>query len=214
MPHLMVNNSASVLVTNEAWWTVLVRELFVKWMCDIDVAISFLILASVTTRAVWGKEETWRIISSSSWVQILSFIFFFLLTKLKEKWSEKLSIIWWPGENLILRGEKDGKIPWDLLYELMRWPLVRLLWRLVNKPILCGFGMVDNGGKSSMRFLKIWLIGSLKGWICDLLAIFCRWNFIGIILAMALIPSEGEVLKAPKIQMVALLYILLRIFIW
>ena len=163
MPHLMANNSASVLVTNEAWWTVLVRRLFVKWMCDIDVAISFLMLASVTTRAVWGEEETQRTISSSSWVRVLSFVFSFLLTKLKEKWSEKLSIIWWPGENSILRGEKDGTIAWDLLYELIRWPLVRILWRLVNEPILCGFGIVDNRGKSSMRFLKMWLVGSLKG---------------------------------------------------
>ena len=183
-------------------------------MCDIDVAILFLMLASVTMRAVWGKEETWRTILSSSWVQILSFVFSFLLTKLKEKRSEKLSIIRWLGENSILRGEKDGKIPWDLLYESMRWPLVRLLWQLVNKPILCGFGMVDDGGESSMRFLKMWLIGSLKDWICDLLAIFYRWNFIGIIPAMASIPSKGKVLKAPKIQMVALLCILLRIFIW
>jgi len=121
------------------------------------------------------------------------FRFSFLLTKLKEKWSEKLSIIWWLEENSILRGEKDGKIPWDLLYESMRWPLVRILWWLVNEPILWGFVMVDNGGESSIRFLKMWLVGSLKGRICDLLAIFCRWNFIGIISAMASMPSEGEV---------------------
>jgi len=35
-----------------------------------------------------------------------------------------------------------------------------------------------------------------------------------MILAMASIPSEGEVLNAPKIQMAALLYILLSIFMW
>jgi len=74
--------------------------------------------------------------------------------------------------------------------------------------------VVDDGGESSMRLLRMWLIGSLKGQICDLLAIFCRWNFIGIIPVMASIPSEGEDLKAPKIQMAALLCILSRIFIW
>jgi len=79
---------------------------------------------------------------------------------------------------------------------------------------LCGFDVVDDGGESSMRLLRMWLIGSLKGRICDLLAIFCRWNFIGIIPVMASIPSEGEDLKAPKIQMAALLCILSRIFMW
>jgi len=58
----------------------------------------------------------------------------------------------------------------------------------------------------------MWLVESLKGQICDLLAIFWRWNLIGIIPAIALIPSNGDVLKAPKIQMAALLYILSRIF--
>ena len=193
---------------------VFVRGLFTKWICDIDVAQLFLMLASVTMRAVWGEEETQRTISLSSWMRVLFFVFSFLLTKLKEKRSEKLSIIWWPGENLILRGEKDGKIPWDLLYESMRWSLVKILWRLVNELILWGFVIVDDEGELSMRFLKMWLVRSLKGWICNLLVIFCRWNFIGIIPAMASMPSEGKVLKAPKIQMAALLCILSRIFIW
>jgi len=85
---------------------------------------------------------------------------------------------------------------------------------LVREPILCGFDVVDDGGESSMRILMMWLLGSLKDRICNLLAIFCRWNFIGIISVMASIPVEGKVLKAPRIQMVALLCILSRIFIW
>ena len=39
MPHLIANSSASVLVTKEAWWTVLIRGRLNKWMWDIDVAI-------------------------------------------------------------------------------------------------------------------------------------------------------------------------------
>ena len=58
------------------------------------------------------------------------------------------------------------------------------------------------------------LEGSLKKHICDLLAIFQRWNFIGITPAIALMPSDGKVLKAPKIQIAALLCILFRIFMW
>jgi len=37
---------------------------------------------------------------------------------------------------------------------------------------------------------------------------------MGIILAIASIPSIGEVLNAPKIQMAALLCILPKIFMW
>ena len=77
-------------------------------MCAIDVAMLFLMLASVTTRAVFG-EEFWRTKSLSSWAQKLSFLF--LLTKLKEKWSEKMSNKWYPGVNSWWRGENDGKIP-------------------------------------------------------------------------------------------------------
>ena len=66
-------------------------------MCNIDIAILFLMLASVMTRAVDGEEEIQRTISSSSCTRILSFSF--LLTKLKEKWSEKLSVKQKPGVN-------------------------------------------------------------------------------------------------------------------
>ena len=110
IPHLIANSSASVLVTNEAWWTVLVRGQFTEWTCKMNIAILFLMLVSVITRAVWGRKELWRTMSSNSWAWIVFISFSFLLTKLKEKRSEKLSIIWWPGKNLGLRGEKDGKI--------------------------------------------------------------------------------------------------------
>jgi len=58
-------------------------------MCEIDVAILFLMLASVTVRAVFGEEEIQRTILLSSCARILSFSF--LLVKLKEKQSEKMS---------------------------------------------------------------------------------------------------------------------------
>ena len=79
-----------------------------KCICDIDVVISFLMLVSVMTRAVDGEEEIQRTISSSSCTQILSFSF--LLTKLKEKRSGKLSVKQKPEVNSWLRGENDGRI--------------------------------------------------------------------------------------------------------
>ena len=54
-------------------------------MCEMDVAILFLMLASVMIRTVFGEEEIQRVMLSSSCAQILSLSFSFLLVKLKEK---------------------------------------------------------------------------------------------------------------------------------
>ena len=83
-------------------------------MCEIEVTISFLMLASVTTRAAMGFEEIQRTISSSSWLHFLLEFSTFLLVKLNEKRLEKESTIRFPGENSGLIGEKDGKIPSNL----------------------------------------------------------------------------------------------------
>ena len=77
-------------------------------MYNINIAISFLILASVTIKAMDREKEIRRTISSSSWMRILSFSF--LLTKLKEKQSEKLSVKQKPGVNSQLREENNGII--------------------------------------------------------------------------------------------------------
>ena len=214
IPHLIANSSASELVTNEAWWTVLIRGQFAEWMWEMNVAISFLMLVSVITRAVLGIKELLRTISSSSWVQILWISFSFLLTNLKEKRLEKWSIIQWPGENSGSKGENEGMIPLDLILESMRWPLVKDLWQFVSDPMLKEFVELGCGGLSSMSCFRIWLSSSLRGQIWDLLAIFWRWNLIGMMPAMASIPSAGDALKAPRIQMAALLCNLLRIFMW
>ena len=155
MPHLMAKSSASMLVTNDTWWTVLVSGRFAMCTCNIDIVISFLMLASVMIRAVWGDRELCRTMLSSSWAWILSFSFSFLVTKLKEKWSEKISIMWEPGTNSWLRDEKEGKIPYDLLQGSIRWLLVIFFWQLVKEPIECGFEEMNEGSESSMRFLKM-----------------------------------------------------------
>ena len=66
MPHLIANNSTSELITKEAWWMVLMRGRLTEWICAMDVAISFLMLVLVMTKAVFGIEEFRRTISSSS----------------------------------------------------------------------------------------------------------------------------------------------------
>ena len=103
----MANNSASVLVTLTAWWTVFVKGLSTIWICTMEVATLFLMLTSDATIATDGNEEDPKTKLFSSWAHnLMSFLLFWIL---KEICSEKLSIILKPGENSKLRGEKEGK---------------------------------------------------------------------------------------------------------
>ena len=122
IPHLIATNSTSVVVTKDVWWTVLISGWFAEWTCEIDVAMSFLMLASVIMIAERGDKELIKTILLSSWARVFLLFFpFSLLTKLKEKWLEKLSMIWRPGKNSGSRGEKEGKIPCDLCYKMRVW---------------------------------------------------------------------------------------------
>ena len=116
IPHLIAKSSASELVMNTAWWTVLMRGESAWCICATEMAMLSLILALVTMRADEGREF-WRTKLSSSWARMLSFPF--LSTKLKEKWSENLSEIRWPGVNSWWRGANEGKMPYDLVLESM-----------------------------------------------------------------------------------------------
>ena len=88
----------------------------------MDVAMLFLILASVVVMAVDSDDNDSITIESSCWRQILSF--FPLLLKLKEKQLEKMSITLEPGESSGWRGEKEGKTPYDLLLASAKCPLI------------------------------------------------------------------------------------------
>ena len=60
-------------------------------------------------------------------------LFFPLMHRLKEKQSEKLSMILKPRESSGWKREKEGKIPYNLLSESTRWPLTFALWQLVRE---------------------------------------------------------------------------------
>ena len=107
IPHLMAKISASVLMMYTAWWTVFVRGWLHIYTWDIDVAMSFLMLASVTMMTMYGEEDNCNVILSSCWEHFLSF--FSLLAKLKEKQSGKRSTILEPGLNSGWKEEKAGK---------------------------------------------------------------------------------------------------------
>ena len=118
IPHLIAKSSTSVLVTNTVWWTILVKGWSTKCMCNIDVTMSFLILASITTIAVYNEEDDCKTILLSCWKCNLSF--FPLLAKLKENWSEKLSTILEPGWSSGWRDKNKGKTPYNLLFESIK----------------------------------------------------------------------------------------------
>ena len=61
-----------------------------------------------------------------------------------------------------------------------------------------------------MRDWIMWLRGRDIAWSWDFPPSFVMCDLMGIRSASALMPSVREVLKAPKIQMATLLYILLR----
>ena len=92
-----MKSSTSVVVMKTVWCNILINDWLAMCTCEMDIAMSFLMLASNTMMAVELDEDASRTILSSCWQQILSFLF--LIDKLKEIRSEKLSIILEPGES-------------------------------------------------------------------------------------------------------------------
>jgi len=100
-----VNNLASELVINTAWWRVLMRGWLEICMYEMDVVILFLMLASVVMIAMNCHKDNSITTESSWWKWNLSF--FSLSHKLKENLSEKISITRKPGESSGWVEEKD-----------------------------------------------------------------------------------------------------------
>ena len=195
--HLIVKSSASVLVTKAVWWTILTKDWSHMWICETEVAMLFLMLALETTIAVCGDMEDWIIISFSWWEHNDSF--FALLAKLKEIWSGKILIILESRLNSRLRGEKDRKTLYSLLFESMRCSFTEIFWWSVSVLIKWGGGLYCVLRGSSMRVLMRWFSGRVAEQSWDLLASLYRWSFMGMSPAIALSSSVGNVLNAPSI---------------
>jgi len=133
---------------------------------DIDLAISFLILASVIMIVVKGELDVLMIILSSCWVQNL--LLFCLLCRLNTKWSEKISIILWPGESLEWRGVKEGKIPLYLLFISTKWLLIIKCWHLVRESSKEECWVMDMPWGNFMRDQIRWFGRSKCACNCDL----------------------------------------------
>ena len=208
IPHLIANNSASVLVTNAEWWHVLDKGLFGMCVYKMAVAMLFLMLASVTVMAIDVIDDDLITIESSWWRQFLSF--FPLLLRLKENWLEKVSMILKPGENSGWRGDDEETAPYDLLFASMRWPLIFVFCCSIKHLREDGWWCLSEPNGESMRDQIMWLEGRdiARSW--DLPPSFVMCNLMGIRPVSASMSSVREVLKVPKIQMATLLCILLK----
>ena len=134
------------------------------------------------------------------------------LQTLNEIQSEKLSIILSPGENSEWSRTKDGKLLLNLLAMSTKWLFIRECCQLMRKLRCIKFWYFDALLWRSIREQTRWLGSSLCTQSCNLLPSFWIWSLIGISSAMASIPYKGDVLKAPRIHIAALLYIFPRAF--
>ena len=61
IPYWITNSSASVVVTLTTWWIVLMTGLSCEWICAIEVATWFLMLASEMTIEEEGLDNTLKV---------------------------------------------------------------------------------------------------------------------------------------------------------
>ena len=73
IPHQIANNLALVVVILTALWIVLMTGLLCEWICNIEVATWFLMLASETTIEEEGFDDTLNVMLSRFFMWFLMF---------------------------------------------------------------------------------------------------------------------------------------------
>ena len=127
-------------------------------MCAIDMVTQFLILASVTTRAIEESREEVRAILSRDRqcaLKLLSLLFFTVWNK---KQSSKRSMILHPKLNSLLKELNDRVISLYLFLMSTMWSLIFchcLGLRYISKK---GWGGVVKDGELSNNDLIIWFV--------------------------------------------------------
>jgi len=137
-------------------------------------------------------------------------IFFtFLVGRMKQKRLGKVLIIWEPGANSLLNRSKEENTSLNLLFISTIRSLIVKCWLGVRVLNNSWWGALVRGDLDSSSNLKMWLWGREWALSYTLLLSFWRCRWMGIRPTMASIPNEGEVWKAPWIQITALLCIFL-----
>ena len=116
MLHQIAKSSASAVVILIALCKVLTTGLLKEWICEMEVATWFLMLASDTTIVEKELEHILNVTSSKFFICFLMFI----RQGWKENWFGKISTIWFPGLNSSLKKQKEGKISLHLLLTSIR----------------------------------------------------------------------------------------------
>jgi len=156
--HRIARSLASVGVTFMAWCSILITGLSYMWICEMDIATLFLMLASDMTRDMEESDDALRVRSLRIWMWFLMFF----PHEWKEILSENESMRWFPRENSWLKGSKEGVNSFFLLSMLIRGLFKRLLWLSVSvlRDTLCT--MWDDELSGEMIALIIWLWGREK----------------------------------------------------
>ena len=115
IPHLIAKSSASVLVTKEAWWTVLISGRLAEWMCKIDVAISFLMLALVIMTKfrvplVGNPIETTGVMGI--WTLTIFIFFSFIFSDFTFTFS--FSLLYFPRK--MMKQAHDKEVTWQVTW--------------------------------------------------------------------------------------------------
>jgi len=124
MLHLIVNSSVSVDMILIAWWIVFMMGQSRQWMCVIDIATQFLIIMSVTIRAIEKSSKEVRVILSKDKqcaLRLLSLLFFTVWNEIQ---FSKRSMILHPGLNSLLRESNNGTISLYLFLMSIMWFLI------------------------------------------------------------------------------------------
>ena len=104
--HLIAKSLASIVVIFTIWWIVLMISLLCKWICNIEIATLFLMLASERTIEEWELLEALMAMLSRLciWFLIL------WVYAWKENWSKKEFISLFLGKTLHWKEKKRRKI--------------------------------------------------------------------------------------------------------
>ena len=151
IPHFITNSLASVLMILTVWWRVYVMGLLWMCMCDIDITMLFLTLASIiiSVHKEILKDSKARL--SSCWIWALKLASLHLLNKWKEKQLEKVSITLWPGENSGWRESNKKCTSLNLLSILTNGPLISSHWHFVSVPSESEWQLLVDPVLGSMR---------------------------------------------------------------
>ena len=117
-----------------------------------------------------------------------------------------------PRENSGLRGLNEGKTSLKQLSMSAKWSLMRPHWYLVKELSKSGCRCGDISELLSISEWRIWLAGRECALSCDLSLSFYKCKWISIRPAIASMPNDGDVLKAPTIYKAALLWSFPSIF--